>query len=35
MEDNFDNPKSRTFTSPRAVTMMFCGLMSRWMMPRV
>ena len=28
------SPKSSTFTRPRADSMMFCGLMSRWMMPR-
>ena len=30
---NFASPKSSTFSCPRGVTMMFCGLMSRWMMP--
>ena len=27
-------PKSMTFTLPSGCTMMFCGLMSRWMMSR-
>jgi len=28
-------PKSVTFTRPSLVSMMFAGLMSRWMMPLV
>ena len=30
----FEMPKSATFTAPARVTMTFCGLTSRWTMPR-
>ena len=31
--DNFANPKSRIFRSPRFVTNRFAGLISRWTIP--